>query len=450
MISSKPRLVIPYGLKTLLEGVSRAILKTSPPNITQFAAVYFKELTIFREVEKWSEGRAQEKKAECVKEPERTSVVSQEPKRIEKSTDTEEDNIRSLQFSNKTTQFPSVHAELLSEPEDAPEAVRSPSKPTTPKNATPPSSPPPGAVSPEFAYVPADPAQFAAQMLGNVSPVHSDQSDILMVDVATSMPTLSEEVLNSEAAEDTVAATPAGYSREMVALQVLSQTSVRVDLGSDPTDDKAESPTASSFPLQVEQEPPVHEQAPEVPLQADIEVTSTMHIASVYKDEPVIEGVTYVEQMPEHIVLPFSDHVARLKGNEQSPPLSPILLVGKTASGVSEKSGGSTRLVQLESTKYDSGGAVETDGFTKTVSAESSRHLEVEIFALGPGGAGQEASWENPTAPETEVKPAFSGSAAKVVHSGASVRSSSGPHLPVPEGLNEPEIEPEWEAAPGQ
>uniref|UniRef100_A0A8C3YPS5 Calcium-binding tyrosine phosphorylation-regulated protein n=1 Tax=Catagonus wagneri TaxID=51154 RepID=A0A8C3YPS5_9CETA len=183
MISSKPRLVIPYGLKTLLEGVSRAILKTSPPNITQFAAVYFKELTIFREgnssldikdlvkqfhqskVEKWSEGRAQEKKAECVKEPERTSVVSQEPKRIEKSTDTEEDNIRSLQFSNKTTQFPSVHAELLSEPEDAPEAVRSPSKPTTPKNATPPSSPPPGAVSPEFAYVPADPAQFAAQML---------------------------------------------------------------------------------------------------------------------------------------------------------------------------------------------------------------------------------------------------------------------------------------------
>lgn len=49
MISSKPRLVIPYGLKTLLEGVSRAILKTNPPNITQFAAVYFKELIVFRE-----------------------------------------------------------------------------------------------------------------------------------------------------------------------------------------------------------------------------------------------------------------------------------------------------------------------------------------------------------------------------------------------------------------
>lgn len=49
MISSKPRLVVPYGLKTLLEGVSRAILKTNPTNITQFAAVYFKELIVFRE-----------------------------------------------------------------------------------------------------------------------------------------------------------------------------------------------------------------------------------------------------------------------------------------------------------------------------------------------------------------------------------------------------------------
>eukprot|EP00069_Balaena_mysticetus_P006231 bmy_05177T0 len=49
MISAKPRLVVPYGLKTLLEGVSRAILKTNPPNITQFAAVYFKELVVFRE-----------------------------------------------------------------------------------------------------------------------------------------------------------------------------------------------------------------------------------------------------------------------------------------------------------------------------------------------------------------------------------------------------------------
>ncbi|XP_062944284.1 calcium-binding tyrosine phosphorylation-regulated protein-like isoform X2 [Cynocephalus volans] len=168
MISSKPRLIVPYGLKTLLEGVSRAIVKTNPPNIIHFAAVYFKELTVFREgntsldikdlvkqfhqikVEKWSDGTTQEKK------PERNQM--------EKSTDTEEDNITGPLFSNKTTQFPSVHAELP-EPEETTEAVCATSKPTTPKVSTPSSSPPPAAVSPEFAYVPADPAQFAAQML---------------------------------------------------------------------------------------------------------------------------------------------------------------------------------------------------------------------------------------------------------------------------------------------
>ncbi|KAM9677155.1 calcium-binding tyrosine phosphorylation-regulated protein isoform 1-T6 [Dama dama] len=444
MISSKPRLVVPYGLKTLLEGVSRAILKTNPPNITQFAAVYFRELILFREghacldikdlvkqfhqikVEKWSEGTAQEKKAECVKEPERASTISLEPKRMEKSTDTEEDNIAAPLFSNKTTQFPSVQAELVSEPEDASEALRGPSKP-----ATPPSSPVPAAVTSEFAYVPADPAQFAAQMLGNVPSVHSDQSEILMVDVATSMPGISEEMLSSKATEENVVATPSVCSGKMVAEQVVSEKSVHVHVGS-----KAESPTASSFPLQGEQEPPACDHASEVPLQADIEVTSTMHIASIYNDEPVIEGVTYVEQLPEQIVIPFSDHVARLKGKEQSPPHSPILVVGKTASGGSEKSVGSAKFVQLESTKYDSV-HVEADGSTKAVSSEKSMHLEVEIFALAPGSAGQE-SGGNPASQETEVKPTRSGS----------VRSSSGPQPPVPEGLYEPEMEPEREAAP--
>ncbi|KAM9632493.1 calcium-binding tyrosine phosphorylation-regulated protein isoform 2-T4 [Trichechus inunguis] len=183
MISSKPRLVVPYGLKTLLEGVSRAVLKTNPPNITQFAAIYFKELILFREgnasmdikelvkqfhqikVERWSQGTTLEKKPERVKEPEKASVISPEPTRKEKSTDTEEDNISKPLFSNKTTQFPSVHAEL-SEHVDIPEIVYgSSSKPSTPKVTTPPSSPSPAAVPPEFAYVPADPAQFAAQML---------------------------------------------------------------------------------------------------------------------------------------------------------------------------------------------------------------------------------------------------------------------------------------------
>ncbi|XP_065745885.1 calcium-binding tyrosine phosphorylation-regulated protein isoform X2 [Phocoena phocoena] len=426
MISARPRLVVPYGLKTLLEGVSRAILKTNPPNITQFAAVYFKELIVFREGEKWSEGMAQEKKPECMKEPERTSTVSQEPKWMEKSTDTEEDNITALQFSNKTTQFPSVHAELLSEPEGAPEVARAPSKLTAPENATPASPPSPAAVSPELAYVPVDPAQFAAQMLGNVSSVHSDHSEILMVDVATSMPVSPEEVLSSEAAEDDVVGTPV-HSGEMAAVQVLSETSVHVDLGCEPKHHKAEPPLASSFPLQDEQEPPAHSQAPQAPLQAAIEVPSTTHRASICKDEPVIEGVTNVEQILEQTVIPFSDQAACLKGNEQSPPLSPILVVGKTASHVSEKSVGSANFVQLESAKYDSSVHVEADGSATTVSSEISVHLEVDIFALAPGSAGQEDSWENRASQETEVKPALSGEAAQVVRSGASVRSSSGP-----------------------
>ncbi|XP_055994071.1 calcium-binding tyrosine phosphorylation-regulated protein [Sorex fumeus] len=176
MISSKPRLVIPYGLKTLLEGVSRAVLKVNPSNINQFAACYFKELIVFREengcldmkdliklfhqvkVEKWSEGATQEKKTESVKESERAPLICEEPKRMEKSTDTAEDNMCATSPNNKTTQFPSFHVPL--QDEEKTEATCGPSKPATPKSSTPPTSP-----SPELAYVPADPAQFAAQML---------------------------------------------------------------------------------------------------------------------------------------------------------------------------------------------------------------------------------------------------------------------------------------------
>ncbi|XP_066103447.1 calcium-binding tyrosine phosphorylation-regulated protein isoform X3 [Saccopteryx bilineata] len=183
MFSSKSIPVVPYGLKSLLEGVSRAVIRTKPSNITQFAAVYFEELILFREgnasldikdlvkqfhqikVEKWSPGTAQEKVPECPKEVKRTAPVSQEPTRMEKSTYTEEDNVAGPLLSNKTTQFPSVQADLFLQSEQTTKAVCGPAKPPTPKTASPPSSPSPAAVSPEFAYVPADPAQFATQML---------------------------------------------------------------------------------------------------------------------------------------------------------------------------------------------------------------------------------------------------------------------------------------------
>ncbi|XP_012497225.1 PREDICTED: calcium-binding tyrosine phosphorylation-regulated protein isoform X1 [Propithecus coquereli] len=484
MISSKPRLVVPYGLKTLLEGVSRAILKNNPPNITQFAAVYFKELIVFREgntsldikdlvkqfhqikVEKWSEGMIQEKKPECVKELEGKSSVSQVSTRMEKSTDTEEDNIAGPLFSNKTTQFPSVHAELL-EPEGTTEAVCGPSsKPTTPKTASPPSSPSPAGISPEFAYVPADPAQFAAEMLGKVSSTHSDQSDVLMVDVATSMPVI-KEALSSDPAENVMVATSLVCSREVVAVQVVSQKSDHVDLGPKPKGGKAEPSTASSFPLQDEQEPPTYNQAPEVSLQADIKVTSTVHISSIYKDEPVTEGVVYVEQMPEQIVIPFTDQVACLKENEQSPPVSSKPVVYKTTSGMSKKSVESVKLLHLEeNAKYDSSVHVEaeatvllSDTYMKglpevsaqpldaegsiKIGSEKSLHLEVEIISMVPDKTGQEESGENSAPGEMEVKPVFPGEAAD-----APVKPSGGSIPPVPEGLGAPEIEPEGEAAP--
>lgn len=409
-------------------------------------------------VEKWSKGTTQEKIYKSVNEPKEIPTVSQEPTRMEKSTDTREDDIAGPLVSNKTTQCPSAHAELLPEPEETSEAVCGPSKPSTPKTTTPPSSPRPAAVSPELAYVPADPAQFAAQMLGNVSSIHSDQSDVLMVDVATSISVLSNEVLSSEAAEDNVVAASVVCSGEGVAMQVVNYTSVHVDLGSKHKDDKAEPSTAPSLPLQDEQEPPAYHQAPEVPLQAGIEVTATIHISSIYKDEPVTEGVAYVQQIPEQIAVPLSDHVACLKENELSPPVS-LIPVGKTASDVSEKS---AKCAQLEDAKYDPSvymegeatvlisdnslkgppaQSLDAEGSAKAVGSEKSLHLDVEILALVPG---QEESCENSASQEKEVKP--SGEAAKAGHS----RASSGPFPPVPEGSTELEIEPEWEAAPEQ
>nr|XP_036873509.1 calcium-binding tyrosine phosphorylation-regulated protein isoform X2 [Manis javanica] len=450
MISPKSRLIIPYGLTTLLEGVSRAILKTNPPNITQFAEVYFKELTVFREentsldiqdlvkkfhqttVERWSERTTQKKKPNGVKELERTSVVSHEPKRLEKSTDTEEDNVTRPQCSDKTTQFPSVHAELLSEPEAAADTARGP-KPSTLKITIPPPSPPPLTLSPEFAYVPADPTQFAAQMLGKVASNHSDSSDILMVDVATSMPVLSEEALGSEA-EDHAVAAPIACSGKVVG-GVMSQTSVHVGLGSEPKDYEGKPPTTSSVPMQDEQEPPAYDQAAKVPLQADIVVTSIVHISSISNNEPVIEVVVSVEQIPQQRAVPFTDHVACPKEHEQSPPVSPILVRDKTASGVSGKSVGSAKLVQFEDTKGDTSVNVEVKGSTTTVCLENSLHLEV------PCSPGQE-SCEHAASRAPEGEPVLLGEAAGAARPAASVRSSGGPPLPVPE------MEPEWETAP--
>ncbi|XP_025022254.1 calcium-binding tyrosine phosphorylation-regulated protein isoform X2 [Python bivittatus] len=191
MHTAKPRMVVPYGLKTLLEGVSRAVLKASPSNITEFAAEYFRELIVFREehpnldikelvrqfhmtrVEGWAEGPGaatpmpRSKRADvgdAFRSDLDTIPMHDEPKRKEKSTDTEEDQINEephCELSTKTTQFPSIVDEFLEKAGDD-------------KGAG-------------LAYVPADPAQLAAQMLGNVETLGTEPE---LKDVAISVQTL--------------------------------------------------------------------------------------------------------------------------------------------------------------------------------------------------------------------------------------------------------------------
>lgn len=385
-------------------------------------------------VEKWAEGVTVEKK-ECIKEPIKPPPVPCKPTHMEKSTDTEEDNVAGPLFSNKTTQFPSVHAEVQSE--ETSEGARGPSdKPTTPKtDYTPPSSPPPAPVSAEYAYVPADPAQFAAQMLGNVP---STYSEVLMVDVATSTPAVPQDVLSAEFAEEVVLSAPLVCSGETVEVQVVSKTSAQVVVG--PVSE-AEPPKASSAPLQGEQEPPAHE-AP------DTQVTSASRISSIYNDVPVNEGVVYVEEIPGYIVIPFTDHdqVACVKEIEQSPPGSPKAVEPKTKISieslktvqVEENSQHKSSVhVEAEATVLLSNTALDgqpevpaepldAEGFFK-VASENSLHLETEIVIINPDDPGQEESGGN-----------------------AAPHSSGDPFPPAPGGLTEPEMQPDGEAAPEQ
>lgn len=48
MQSSKMKMVVPRGLKTLLEGVSQAVMENNPDDIAEFFALYFQELVTFR------------------------------------------------------------------------------------------------------------------------------------------------------------------------------------------------------------------------------------------------------------------------------------------------------------------------------------------------------------------------------------------------------------------
>ncbi|KAM8811023.1 calcium-binding tyrosine phosphorylation-regulated protein [Eudromia elegans] len=160
MHSSRARFMAPYGLKTLLGGLSRAAFSANPNNIPGFAALYFQELLAFREgnpdldltelveefrfvIEGWSERLPASLGAQ-------DAPLLGEPKQKEKCTDTEEDQLLrgpDAECTSKMTQYPSTHDDVVgNKPAAAPDEASSPK-------------------GPELAYVPADPAQLATQML---------------------------------------------------------------------------------------------------------------------------------------------------------------------------------------------------------------------------------------------------------------------------------------------
>ncbi|NXA32999.1 CABYR protein, partial [Eudromia elegans] len=242
----------PYGLKTLLGGLSRAAFSANPNNIPGFAALYFQELLAFRE-EGWSERLPASLGAQ-------DAPLLGEPKQKEKCTDTEEDQLLrgpDAECTSKMTQYPSTHDDVVgNKPAAAPDEASSPK-------------------GPELAYVPADPAQLATQMLGNADPVYS------VKDVATSVQTLPDVSLSSE----NVLAAVAGAAEDEAAAAAVA--AVRAQAGEPrppaeagavgPSDSQAEVATndanqVSSAPLQEEPSPPPPAPPPapppRVPLQA--------------------------------------------------------------------------------------------------------------------------------------------------------------------------------------
>ncbi|XP_035758909.1 calcium-binding tyrosine phosphorylation-regulated protein [Egretta garzetta] len=338
MQSSNIRLVVPYGLKSLLEGVSRAAMQNNPDDITEFLALYFQDLVTFRKgnpnlditelVEKFElvngahvlplcafylAGNGNERLEEKTLEYTDT-LFSREPKQRDKCTDTEEDQLLEepdIQYSSRVTQYPSVASSIV-------------------ESKFPPGSD--GASSPEgseLLYVPAEPAQLAAHVLGNGSSLYCVR------DVATSVQTLYEDSQISEneftpveGGDEDDSAVPAAEASVVAPRSqpgAWSPSSIARELG--PSDSQAGVSTdgvnqASLVTLWEEPSlfSPPPSPAPKDPLQAvpsckEAEVTSTTEAVSLVWNEELIadaEVPPYVEQFPQKITIPFVDQTAYL------------------------------------------------------------------------------------------------------------------------------------------
>ncbi|NWX46844.1 CABYR protein, partial [Steatornis caripensis] len=270
-------------LKALLEGVSRAVMESNPDDIAEFFALYFQELVAFRK-ENANEG-LEEKTSEYT-----DPLFSQEPKQRDKCTDTEEDQLLEepdIQYSCKETQRPSI-ASFISQSKSPPgsDGASSPE-------------------GPELAYVPAEPAQLAAHMLGNSASFCSVR------DVATSVQTLHEDSQTSEneftpvegAAEGASAIAAAEASAGAVRSQprVQSASSVAGDLGPSAsqtdgsTNDVNQASSVSLWeepsPLSLPPPPASKQLLQAAPSCNDAEVTSTTEPASLcWNDELITDA----------------------------------------------------------------------------------------------------------------------------------------------------------------
>ncbi|NXT80729.1 CABYR protein, partial [Zapornia atra] len=260
-------------LKTLLEGVTQAVMENEPEDIAEFFASYFQELRTFREEHPNLDVADLVEKFEFVS----GTSFSGEPKQRDKCTDTGEDQLLEepdIQYSSKSTQCSSVASSIAEStfPPGSDEA-----------------SAPEGC---ELVYVPAEPAQLAAHVLGNCS------AFCTLRDVATNVQTLYEdsqtsenEFTSEESAAEHASAVPAAETTVQAAGSqpgVWGQSSTDGDLGCSAC--QADVSTndinqASCVTLCEEPSPAPKDALQAMPSCREAEVTSATDAGSVCQDD---------------------------------------------------------------------------------------------------------------------------------------------------------------------
>ncbi|XP_071660291.1 calcium-binding tyrosine phosphorylation-regulated protein isoform X4 [Patagioenas fasciata] len=248
-----------------------------------------------------------------------------EPRQQDKGTETEEDQLLEdfeTECSSKVTQYPSVASFTAKSTSSIGPAGAPPAEGTAQVPSDEGLAGTPSAEGPELMYVPAEPAQLAAHVLGNTDSLYS------LRDVAISVQSLYEDSQTSEnafipvegAAGDASTLPVAEASVEGVRSQpkAWSQASMAGELVS--SDRQARVSTnyvnqASSVLLGEEPSPPSplppSPHAPKEVLQAmpscsEAEVTSTTGVVSLYLNAERItdaEIPPYVEQFPQKIII---------------------------------------------------------------------------------------------------------------------------------------------------